>query len=338
MSTTLVAQPAVPADKAIEYVPFGSRDKIKLTLDMVRSFLCPKTKSGAVASDVQIVKFMMLCKSRQLNPWEGDAFLVGYDSQKDGPVFSLITAHQAFLKRAEVNEEYDGMESGVIVRDAQGELRDRNGDFMLDDDFLLGGWATVYFKRRSHPMSKRLEFKKFRKDNKFWNDNPAGQIVKCAEADALRSSFPTTIGGLYVQDEVLAVDVADNPVLPPAGRQSLRSPKPNGKTPEPASDPTPAPTSEATSAASAPSGETQGDADDSQEWPKESVTVPESSQLSEAEQLELMDGLRRQIEEVTTKKGCAVIEGELERAKEQLRGAYDGLKNLLAAKRKTLPK
>ena len=34
------------------------------------------------------------------------------------------------------------------------------------------------------------------------NDDPAGMIVKCAEADALRSAFPTMLGGCYTEEEM----------------------------------------------------------------------------------------------------------------------------------------
>ena len=131
----------------------------------------------------------MLCKAKRLNPFEGDAYLIGYDS-KDGPSFSLITAHQAFLKRAECNDEYDGMESGVIVSNG-GSLVDRIGDFTMDDDKLVGAWARVHFKNRGHAMEKRVKLTTFNKGFGRWNIDPAGMIVKCAEADALRSAFPT---------------------------------------------------------------------------------------------------------------------------------------------------
>ena len=147
------------------------------------------------------MRFMMLCKARGLNPFEGDAFLIGYD-QDSGPQFSLVTAIQAFLKRAEVHPEFDGMDSGVIVKDETGELRDREGDFLHPGDMLLGGWATVYCKNRSRPTKRRLSLGTFQKPTKIWRENTAGMIVKCAEADALRSTFPSTLAGMYLNDEM----------------------------------------------------------------------------------------------------------------------------------------
>jgi phage recombination protein Bet len=194
--TTAVAK----VDKEMVYVPFGGKEEIKLSISLVKNLIAVKTKSGATCSDDDAIKFLMMCKARLLNPFEGDAFLIGYDSQK-GPTFSLITAHQAFLKRAELNPEYDGMESGVIVEVAEGKLKDLPGDFHTKDQKVVGGWAVVYFKNRKFPMSKRVRLARFQKAFGVWQDDPAGMIVKCAEADALRSSFPTMLGGLYLKEE-----------------------------------------------------------------------------------------------------------------------------------------
>ena len=194
--------PAVPAnDRELSYKPFMGTAEIKLTVGMVKSLICAKTKQGHTCDDAQAMKFMMLCQARGLNPWEGDAFLIGYDS-KDGPSFSLITAHQAFLKRAETHPEYDGMESGVLVMTRDNELVARVGDFTVADDALVGGWATVHFKHRRFPMVKRVKLKTFDKGFGRWRDDPEGMIVKCAEADALRSSFPTMLGGMYLDEEL----------------------------------------------------------------------------------------------------------------------------------------
>lgn len=200
----------------MEYVPFGapSSDSIKLSCNIVRSLICQPTKTGKLPTDQDCMRFMMMCQARRLNPFEGDSFMLGYDTQS-GPKFSLITAHQAFLKRAELNEEYNGMKSGVILR-RDGTQLDVEGDFHEETDEILGGWATVFFKHRDNPMHKRVRLKRFRKDTPIWRDDPAGMICKCAEADALRSSFPTMLGGLYLKEELeseASVDRISKPIF-----------------------------------------------------------------------------------------------------------------------------
>ena len=195
---------AKPEEKALtKYIPFGASDEVKLSISIVKNLIAVKTKQGKTCSDTDAIKFIAMCQARRLNPFEGDAFLIGYDG-KDGPTFSLITAHQAFLKRAELNTEYDGMKSGIIVKEGE-ELKDLEGDFYQPGQSVVGGWATVYFKNRKQPMHKRVRLERFKKGFGIWVDDSAGMICKCAEADALRSSFPTMLGGLYLKEEVREV-------------------------------------------------------------------------------------------------------------------------------------
>jgi len=194
-------------EKAVEYIPFGSSDKIRLTVNIIKNIIALPTKSGKTCDDRQAMKFIMLCQAQHLNPFAGDAYLLGYDG-KDGPQFSLITAHQAFLKRAEVSKDYDGMESGVIVKDKEtGAFEDVEGDFYdnLTKD-LVGGWAIVHHKTRKIATKRRVRLSRFSKGYGVWQDDPAGMICKCAEADALRSTFPTMLGGLHTPGEVIEVE------------------------------------------------------------------------------------------------------------------------------------
>lgn len=234
MTTKTLTKPAATEERNVTYVPFGAdaSQAIRLTIPMVRDLIAVKTKSGATPTDQQIIKFMMLCKARRLNPFEGDAFLVGYDS-KDGPSFSLITAHQAFLKRAEASKDFDGMESGAIVQDAAGQIVDRQGDFILDDDTLVGAWAIVHIKGRKVPSSDRIGIKAYRKGFGRWNDDPAGMLVKCAEASALRKAFPTMLGGMYLDEEMPAEPKVIESTALPTSRQSVKNLSAPAQQPQP---------------------------------------------------------------------------------------------------------
>ena len=136
-------------DKVIEYTPQGEREPIRLNGSLVMRYLVTPTKSGAKPSEQDVVRFLMLCKARELNPYVGDAYLVGYDG-KDGPVFSLITGVQAMHKRADRCPEYDGLAAGIIV-DVNGEVREINGTVKPANATLIGGWARARRKDRSEP-------------------------------------------------------------------------------------------------------------------------------------------------------------------------------------------
>lgn len=197
------------ANATIEIIPFGTTDKIRLSAAIVRQMIAQPTRTGKQPDDNQCIKFIMLCQARHLNPFEGDAFMLGYDTQS-GPQFSLITAQQVFLKRAEASKGFNGMESGVIVTTAA-ELGtgiiEREGDLVMDDEKLIGGWAKVYRKDREKPFYRRLKLSTFNTGRSRWEKDPAGMIVKCAEADALRTAFPTHLGGLYIEEEAPPIDV-----------------------------------------------------------------------------------------------------------------------------------
>jgi phage recombination protein Bet len=201
MSQTSLAKPN--EERAVEFTPFGAADKIRLTVKLVQNFIAVPTKSGRTCSDRDATKFVMLCQAQRLNPFAGDAFLTGYDG-KNGPVFSLIVAHCAFLKRAEVSADYEGMESGIILQNEDGTTTEREGDFKASGENVVGGWARVHRKGRK-PMYRRLSVAAMKPnyETPFWSgEKIPGQIVKCAEADALRATFPTLLGNLYMEGEM----------------------------------------------------------------------------------------------------------------------------------------
>lgn len=212
----------------VDFQPFGAADRIKLNVSIVQSLCAVPTRSGQLPTRQDALRFMMLCRAQRLNPFAGDAYLVGYDT-KNGPKFNLITAHQAFLKRAEVNPEFDGMASGVIVApgldcvacngtglvsysgkpvvcpicSGKGKRDEVEGDLVPEGQELVGGWAHVKLRNRSIPTHRRISLAAGRPEfaSPIWEKNPAGMIVKQAEADALRSTFPTLLGGLLMQGE-----------------------------------------------------------------------------------------------------------------------------------------
>lgn len=196
-------------ERPITYRPLGASEDITLTINMVRKFLCVPTKKGILPSDADVVRYMMLCKANGLDPWTADCWLLGYDDDRKGPTFSLITSHQSFLKRAEASPDYDGMESGVIVFRGENpeEATDENtvlreGDFVHANEILLGGWARVYRKGRSRPSTDRIHRGVFDTGKSRWAIDPAGMIVKVAEQSAMRKAFPSTLSGLYCREEM----------------------------------------------------------------------------------------------------------------------------------------
>lgn len=213
--TAVAEKPAPKSERELVYVPMGEQKEVRLTINQVRKFLTTPTKAGVVPTDEQVVQFMMLCEARQLNPWVGDAYLVGFDG-RDGAQFSLITAVQALLKRAESHPAYDGMEHGVVVREESGAVSFRDGSFVLPEEILLGGWATVYRKDRSRPERAIVNIETYHTHRSRWEADPAGMIEKVAIAASLRRMFPTQTGGLYLHEEFQENGGVDTSVQAPA--------------------------------------------------------------------------------------------------------------------------
>jgi phage recombination protein Bet len=186
--------------KAVEYVPMGETKAQTLTVAYVRRFLAQKTKNGFEAPDADVIRFMKLCEAQSLNPWAGDAYLLGYDT-KDGPQFSMIVGVSAFLKRAEANPNYEGIESGIVVIDVNGSLQNRTGAIDYPGDKLIGGWCRVYRSDREHSSEARVKFSVYDTGRSRWAKDQTGMIEKVARVHALRAAFPTDLGTMYVQEE-----------------------------------------------------------------------------------------------------------------------------------------
>lgn len=200
-ATTLV----IPDDRSVQYTPLAERDPIVLTIASVMNNVAVHTKKGYKPTVGDVVKFMMLCKSRALNPFVGDAYLIGYDSERDGPTFQLITAIQALRKRAELNPQYEGCERGVIVTRGD-EMIERVGTMTLKGETLVGGWAKCYRKGYRVPFYETVKWATYSTGRSRWAKDPEGMIVKCAEAASLRRGFPSDVGGLYVAEEFDSVE------------------------------------------------------------------------------------------------------------------------------------
>lgn len=205
-------------DRVIEYVPFGGTEQIKLTIGMVRDFIAIPTKQGKLPSDAKLMEFCMVCKARELDPWVGDCYLVGYDSQ-DGPKFSVITAIQALLKRAEANPNFDGMESGVTVLRGDDEVIRRPGNLVFPGEKLVGGWARLWRKDRAHAFYDEVPLTVYDTKRSQWAKDPGGMIDKVAQASVLRAAFPSQLGKLYIEQERGAIERGDVDHVAPQGEQ-----------------------------------------------------------------------------------------------------------------------
>lgn len=177
-------------------------DEIKLTPKIVQEYI--------VGADAKITMpefklFTEICKVRKLNPFLREAYLIKYSDKQPA---SIVVGKDAIYKRAVLNPNFDGMESGVIVLDSNGNVVERTGSFKLPDDILVGGWAKVYRKDWQHPSYASVTFdecvqkKSDGTPNSNWTKQPTTMIEKVAKVRALREAFVEDLSGMYEAEEM----------------------------------------------------------------------------------------------------------------------------------------
>lgn len=193
--------------------------EVTLTPSVVRNYLVSGDKERVTMQEVAM--FINLCKFSGLNPWLKEAYCIKYGNEPA----TMVVSKEAFLKRGENNPAYDGIDSGIIVfNEETGEIEHRTGTFYIPGEKIVGGWAEVFRKDRSHSTRIEVGFDEYaarKKDgslNSQWSKKPATMIRKVAQVQALREAFPGNLAGLYTaeeqgQEEPVAF-VADIPAEP----------------------------------------------------------------------------------------------------------------------------
>lgn len=166
---------------------------ISVTADDVRNLICP------AADQKEVSLFLQLCKNQRLNPFVRDAYLVKYGSNPA----QMITSYQVFNRRACRNENYAGIENGVVVL-RNGEIVHKDGSavYKAAGETLLGGWAKVYFKDNRKPAYAEVALDDYSTGKSNWSKMPGVMIEKCAKAAAWRLAFPDDFQGMYVSEEM----------------------------------------------------------------------------------------------------------------------------------------
>lgn len=161
---------------------------VKFGADDVRQLICPQ------AEDKDIALFLAFCQSHKLDPiGTKDAYLVGYRDRQTGRFnASIITSYHVMNRAACAHADYDGIESGVTVLTNQGQIIDQAGAVFYPQlgQQLLGGWAKVYSKERSHPFEARVMLEDYSTGRSQWKARPAMMIEKVAKCQAWRGAYP----------------------------------------------------------------------------------------------------------------------------------------------------
>lgn len=194
--------------------------EVKLTPTLVRDYMVSGDKSKVTYQEVAM--FMNLCKFSGLNPWLKEAYCIKYGNEPA----TLVVGKEAFQKRAESQPAYDGFEAGIIVQDDEtGDIIYRKGTLRIPGEEIIGGYAEVWRKDKSHSTRTEVSFEEYvgrKKDgtlNSQWSKRPATMIRKVALVQALREAFPTSFGGMYTAEEQGKAEDFTMPVEPQTVQQ-----------------------------------------------------------------------------------------------------------------------
>lgn len=180
--------------------------RVTLTFETITKYLVQGHPEYVTRQEMMY--FMGICKSRGLNPFAKDCYLIKY-SQKDGA--AIITAIDYFRKRARAQQDCKGWKKGIIVQ-RKGEILYTDG-LMVEGDTLLGGWFKAKPEGWDEPFLLEVNLKGYIKHKsdgsvtKFWQkENQPSQIAKVAESQGLRTLWPDEFQQLYTQEELGEAD------------------------------------------------------------------------------------------------------------------------------------
>lgn len=196
---------------AKDIVEYKARDGqvINLNIDIVRKYLVRGNNQGATSQE--IIFFMGICKSRGLNPFKNDCYLIKYG---DDPA-AIITSIDYFRARAKAQPDCMGWNNGIIVKDKETEtIKKTNGLFDKEKEILLGGWFEALPKGWKEPCKLEINlfgYIKKTKDGKitqFWHeDKQPTMIAKVAESQGLRKCWPDEFQGIYSDAEIIQEEI-----------------------------------------------------------------------------------------------------------------------------------
>lgn len=173
--------------------------EIKQTdIDFLRKNVAPS------ATDDEFKTFMYLCKSYGLDPLKKEIYFIKY-----GAKTSILASRDGYLKIANLNQNFDGLESDVVYN---GDLLTKREDgsihiaygpehMSFDKSKLSGAFCSVFRKDRSKATTVFVNIKEYyKKDAPIWQQYTNAMILKVAEAMALKRAF--AISGLTTSEEI----------------------------------------------------------------------------------------------------------------------------------------
>jgi phage recombination protein Bet len=137
-------------------------------------------------TNAQRDQFIAVASAFGLNPFKREIYATTYKNKDGGTVMSIVTGYEVYLKRAEMNPNYNGFETAFGTA---------NGDMSCT--------CKVYRKDRTMPVTSTVWMKEYNTNRSLWASKPRMMLEKVAIATAFRRAFPMDFGGMpYTNDEL----------------------------------------------------------------------------------------------------------------------------------------
>lgn len=136
----------------------------------------------------QRMQFCAVAQAFNLNPFKREIYATTYRDSNTGKTnMSIVVGYEVYLKRAEMNPNFDGFET----------------EFNTDKDRGISCTCTVYRKDRQHPTKSTVYMNEYSTGRSLWKSKPMVMLEKVAICTAFRRSFPTDFGGIpYAPEEL----------------------------------------------------------------------------------------------------------------------------------------
>ena len=177
----------------------------KVTQDLLLDYL--KTMNKGL-NEQQTKQFLAVAGTFGLNPWKREVYAVTYKNKDGSTDMSIVTGYETYIKRAELNPNYDGFEIEFKGGFRRGKItkQGKNGSWQVDalvPDGEVSCICTVYRKDRAHPTREEVFFDEYDQGNSMWQSKPRTMLKKVAIVSAFRKAFPFDFGGMpYTNDEL----------------------------------------------------------------------------------------------------------------------------------------
>lgn len=163
-----------------------NEQEITLSKEAVSQYL------GVNLTDPEFSYFFSVCKNYKLNPFLKEIYAIKFGNQPA----TFVIDYKVLQQAVDNQPQFDGLETGILYLDKDGNEKERTGAYILPSEELIGAWCKVYRKDRKLTnkyyalYEENVKYTKDGDPNTNWATKPVFMITKVAKAQAIRETFP----------------------------------------------------------------------------------------------------------------------------------------------------